>query len=72
MNQILEPLFLGGLVVAVCPFDSDEGVACAGHAAAHQHDVALGVDLHDPETAGGHFVVAHVARHARALPDSAR
>ena len=49
-----------------------EAAVGAGNAAADEHEVALGVDAHDPEVLHGDALGAHVAGHLLALEHVAR
>src|SRR3989449_5742215 len=52
--------------------DGDQAVHRARHGAAHEQEIALRVDPHDPQAELGGVARAHVARHALALDDARR
>src|SRR6267154_3146662 len=52
--------------------DGDQAVHRSRHRAAHEQEIALGVDLHDAQADLGEVARAHVPGHALALDDARR
>src|SRR6266705_5005570 len=52
--------------------DGDEAVHRTRHRAAHEQEIALGVDLHDAQADLGEVAGAHVPRHPLAFDDARR
>src|SRR2546428_4941683 len=52
--------------------DRDQAVHRARHGSAHEQEIALSVDSHDPEAELGGVAGAHVPRHALAFDDARR
>src|SRR6266496_1065164 len=52
--------------------DGDEAVHRTRHRAAHEQEIALGVDLHDAQAELGEVAGAHVPRHPLAFDDARR
>src|SRR6266545_3618676 len=50
--------------------DGDQAVHRAGHRAAHEQEIALGVDPHDPQAELRGVARAHMPRHALAFDDA--